>query len=197
MTNIVNRRTIVMATACLPFYACSGIGTDTAEWEEEIKLHDGQFIQLQRKAACKSSGFPNSNRGPNIYFSLEYTALQAFWKGQWNRWPVSFELFEGIPHLAAFIMDRESCAGKAPTEYAAEFYKFKNGQWKILSQSEYPTSQALMNLYINFWGRSHQEDPNGLVRWQSPHQGDDFNPDHPMTIDSYFKKYQNLLCKYI
>jgi hypothetical protein len=118
------------------------MGTDTAEWEEEVKLHDGQFVRLQRRAACKSSGFPNSNRGPNVYFSVRCAALNAFWKGQWNRWPFSFELFDGIPHLAAFIMDGEGCSGKAPVEYSAEFYKFQNGQWEIISQGEYPTSLA-------------------------------------------------------
>ena len=197
MTNKIDRRIFVKATACLPFSACSGIGTDTAEWTEEIKLHDGRFIQIHRKAACKSGGFPNSNRGENIYFSVDYADLRAYWKGQWNRWPVSFELFDGVPHLAAFIMDKESCAAKAPSDYSVEFYKFENEKWKILTQKEYPTSQALMNLYINFWGHEHKEDPSGLVRWRSFRHGDDFNPDHPMTIDSYFEKYQNLLCKYI
>ena len=54
-----------------------------------------------------------------------------------------------------------------------------------------------MNLYVNFWAYERKDDPKGLVRWKAPRHGDDFDPDHPFTIDEYFAKYRNLLCKHV
>lgn len=196
MKKYVNRRTFMAAGTVLPLCACDWLQTDTAKWTEEVKLHDGRLIQLKREAARKSGGFPSADRGEVIYYSIEYPDMRLSWKGEWSRQPISFDIFDNTVHLAAFVMDGPGCANKAPTDFAAEFYKFKNGQWESVPQSAYPTSEALMNLYINFWGHTRKDDAHGLIPWNSLRLGDDFSPDHTLTIDSFFAKYQNFLCKY-
>lgn len=195
MTRFFNRRSILVGGVALPLGACDWLETDTAQWTEEIKLHDGRFIRLERAAARKSGGFPSADRGELRYYSIKYPDAGLYWKGDWSRQPFSFEIFDNTAYLATFIVDRRlGCKNKLPTDFAAEFYRFRAGGWETLPQSAYPTSAALMNLYINFWGHTKKDDPHGLLRWKSPRSGDDFNPDKTLTINDFFVKYQNFLC---
>ena len=42
MTDLVNRRSVLMTGACLSLSACDKFGTDTARWVEEIDCTTGE-----------------------------------------------------------------------------------------------------------------------------------------------------------
>lgn len=165
---------------------CDGI--DVAEWTEEVKLHDGSVITVWRRARARSSGFPNAKRGGDIDFELKYEPLGVQWKGTWIRDPVSFELFDGVPHLALVIKDQESCARKAKTDYRVQFLRWNNGQWVDVPQTEFPIDKALVNLHAQYWGHSTKDDAKGLIRWDDKM----LYGNKTDTIKTYFERGQRL-----
>jgi hypothetical protein len=190
----MNRRSILILSVAAPT-ATFAAGIDTANWIEQVELHDGQMIDVSRTARRQDSGFPSYRRGPVIDYELSYG--QARWHGPWNRIPASFELFDGVPHLMVFIGDPVTCTKKQPEEYAALFFKFVNGSWVEVSQKELPTSRAFVNLVEDFWGHTSNEDPKGRLSWAQKAIVGDINASHPYTVDSFFAKYQNRLCRWV
>lgn len=162
-----------------------GQGIDVAEWTEEVKLHDGRIVVVWRKARARSSGFPNAKRGGDIDFEFKYEPMGVHWKSvNWSRDPFSFEIINGVPYLALYISDRESCQRKPRSDYAAQFLRWSDGQWMDVPQAEFPIDKALMNLSGNYWGHSTADDYRGLIRWEGkrlPGRPDD-------TIKSYFER---------
>lgn len=183
-------------TAAVPLSACGNDPVDTAEWTEEVKLHDGRSIQVSRKARAMHGGFPNSSRGRDLDFELTYEAMNIHWKGPWNRIPASFELFDGVPYLALFIADPASCAVKAPTDYAAQFLRRRDNQWIDVPQHDFPVELALLNLYQNYWGRSENDDARGLITWRHKAESDHFDADRPYTVRTYLERF-NDFCSHL
>jgi hypothetical protein len=182
----INRRRVALALAAMAALPACGDGIDVAEWIEEVKLHDGTVVTVWRRARARSSGFPNAKRGGDIDFELKYEPLGVKWKSDWTRDPVSFELFDGVPHLALAIKDRESCARKAKTDYAVQFLRWNNGQWVDVPQTEFPIDQALVNMHAQYWGHSTKDDAKGLIRW-----GDKMlRGNKTDTIKSYYERGQ-------
>jgi hypothetical protein len=193
----VKRRRLLALAAAVPLSACGGEGIDTAEWTEEVKLHDGRMIQVWRKARAMHGGFPNASRGRDLDFELKYEAMHVSWKGPWNRVPASFEMLDGVPHLVLFIADPASCVARPPTDYAAQFLRYQNDQWVEVPQGEFAVETALINLYQDYWGRSKEDDARGLVTWRQKAENDRFRPDRPYTIKSFFEEYTNRLCGHL
>lgn len=75
---------------------------DTAHWTEEVKLHDGKTIQIERTIRANHSGFPNANRGSDIDSELIYKPLNIHWSGKKSNNLVSFEIFNGSAYLTIF-----------------------------------------------------------------------------------------------
>jgi len=72
-------RIAIATTIAMLLAAC---GTDTIEWKEEVLLHDGRMIVVERKAKADSSGFPDANRGRFLEFELRWwasTPAQPAW----------------------------------------------------------------------------------------------------------------------
>lgn len=179
-------RRLFCCAICVALTTTGCDGIDVAEWTEEVKLHDGTVVTVWRRARARSSGFPNAKRGGDIDFELKYEPLGVQWKSDWTRDPVSFELFDGVPHLALVIKDRESCARKAKTDYRVQFLRWNNGQWVDVPQTEFPIDKALVNMHAEYWGHSTKDDAKGLIRW-----GDKMlRGNKTDTIKTYFERGQ-------
>ena len=155
---------------------CAGI--DTAQWTEEVKLHDGTMIKIKRKARRQSSGFPTAHRGPLIEQELLYKPLGIYWKnviaedGRLD--PLSFEVFDGFAYLTLSIESEELCNGKLPSDYSAQFLSWRNGEWKEVAATDFPFEKALINVYEGYWGRDSSEDAKELVKWEEKASKDGF-----------------------
>lgn len=171
--------------------------TDVAEWTEEVKLHDGQMVTVWRKATACKGGFPNAPRGRDIEFEFKVESMGLHWKGAWNRDPVSFEIFDGVPHLALYIGDRESCQKKSPMEYTVQFLRWVDGHWVDVPQTEFPVDRALMNLSGNYWGHTAKDDYKGLIHWDDKELIGGDSRKNPDTIKSYYERGQRFCREYL
>jgi len=180
--------------------AC-GKSIDVAEWTEEVKLHDGKMVTVWRKARAYSGGFPNSKRGRDIDFEFKYAPMNVEWKGTlsgtWIRDPVSFEIFDGVPHLVLYIGDKTSCSNRPKTDYTAQFLRWTNGQWVEVKQADFPVDKARMNLYARYWGHSTADDAKGLITWDRKAVRDGFYKSEPDTIKSYFESGQRFCSRFV
>jgi hypothetical protein len=110
---------VLASVAMLSLNAC-GKSIDTAEWTEEVKLSDGTMVTVWRKARAYSGGFPNAPRGAVIDFEFKYAPLDLHWSAKASqtsaREPVSFDIIDGVPHLALYVDDRDYCRERPPTQ---------------------------------------------------------------------------------
>lgn len=158
----------VFAALTLTGLAACGSSIDTAEWTEEVRLSDGSIVQVSRKERAYSHGFPNAKRGALVSWALEYPPQNARWendgKSSGRRDPISFDLFDGVPHLVALVADRTFCLSRPPDEYRVQVLRWRDGRWQEVPQSEAPLDRMLMNLAPAPWGRTSKDDYSGLIR---------------------------------
>ncbi|CAN7482513.1 hypothetical protein [Polaromonas sp. LjRoot131] len=161
---ILIARLAIAALATTLLAACSG--TDTIEWKEEVLLHDGRMIVIERKAKAASSGFPNANRGRDLEFELHYKQMDVHWKGIQPQ--STFEIFDGVAYLAVAGPDeREVCKDKPPSYIPRQILKYQGkGQWVEIDQADFPIDQANYTLYQRYWGNKPSEDAKGLITWK-------------------------------
>jgi hypothetical protein len=166
---------VACATALLT--AC---GTDTIEWKEEVLLHDGRMIVVERKAKAESSGFPNANRGRDLEFELHYEPMNVHWKGTEQQ--STFEIVDGVAYLVVSGGDeREICKGKPPDHIPQKFLKHQDGQWVEIDQVQFPMDEANFTLYLRYWGSEPSEDARGLITWKRKASRDGY----PTTTSQY------------
>lgn len=190
----MNRQSLLKLAAGVSVVGCTS-GVDKVKWVEQAKLHDGSMIDVSRTASRHSSGFPDSRRGQVIDYSVGFGS--ANWEGEWNRIPGSLEVFDGVPHLMVFIGDSYTCKQKSPEDYAALFFKYVAGKWEDVAQVNFPTSVALVNLIEDLWGQTAKDDPSGYLSWDEKPLRSNFNASHPYTIDSFFERSRNRICRWV
>jgi hypothetical protein len=178
------------ATLSSSFAAC-GRRYDEAIWTEEVKLHDGKMIQVWRRATRQPSGFPVAPRGRELEVELRYEPSNVHWKGDGTRQPLSFEIFDGVPHLVLFVRERKWCEGKPSEEIPAEFFAWKLDGWQQIPKSSIPLNTALANLYIRYWGHGPDDDAKGLITWPIKAKEDSFFPNAPNTVQRWYERTGN------
>ncbi len=145
--------------------------TDVAEWREDVRLHDGQIVQVWRRATACAGGFPSASRGRDLEFELRYEPMRIHWRGAASRQPVAFEIFDGVPYLVLYMMDRKSCNGQPPDRYVAQFLKWENGSWIEVPQADFRVEKALLNLHAGYWGHTAASDAKGLIGLDAKYTG--------------------------
>lgn len=140
----------------------SCIGTDEMRWKEQVWLHDGKFVLIDRYSTRAKSGFPNSRRGVILSQEIRYDPLGVLWSVDGSdEQPISFEIIDGAAYLAATApYSREKfCRGKPKGAYVAVFYRWTNGKKQRISQQETPVDRMGNNISgISQWGYSKKED---------------------------------------
>lgn len=186
----------LMSPVCLIVIAslASGCGKryDEAIWTEEVKLHDGQMIQVWRRVTRQPSGFPIAPRGRELEVELKYPALNIYWKGDGTSQPLSFELFDGVPHMVLYArVSREWCKDKPDDEPLAQFLVWKQGQWREVAKDSFPVDAALANLYIRYWGSRPEDDASGQITWKTKAIQDSFYADAPYNVRGWYRQTSN------
>lgn len=132
--------------------------SSTMEWKEEVKLHDGQVILVQRH--FNLGGYPTldaSERTPldeTISFTLPDSKKKILWKTEFNDRvaernslsPLLLGVVGGIPYLAT---SPAGCIaynkwGRPNPPYI--LFKYVNDAWQQISLQEFPTVLVHENL---------------------------------------------------
>lgn len=140
-------------TACT---AMPGIG-HTMSWKEEVRLHDGQVIVVER--FYNLGGYPaieSHNRSPldeTLTFTLPGSSKEIVWKSEFNNLPEPNSLgplllgvVDGIPYLAT---SPAGCIaynkwGRPNPPYV--LFKYVNGAWQRIPLEAFPAVLINSNL---------------------------------------------------
>ena len=181
--------------------ACSRI--DTARWTEEVQLHDGKMIVVERIARARPAGLLSETRGADIDFEIAYAPLGVHWKGTSPQ--DAMEVFDGVAYVVTSVgNERIFCKDKPGTALPLKVFKQRGKEWMEIDAATFPTNVALMNLYRSYWGNKPTGDAKGLITWDfksgrdSYALNEDRRPGAPLqrarTIEEFFHK-KNLTCR--
>lgn len=180
--NIVKRRIMWMfglasvLAACLTGLVGCGDGIDVIQWTEDVKMHDGKVVVLERRARAYKWGFPTAHRGAMIDQELWYRPMGIYWKstldGQFSGGPASFELFGGSAYLITIGQSREFCRGKSPATYVAQVWRWENTQWQVVPSASIPFELAVVNVGSSFFNAGSTDlDYRGHIKWDDKPPG--------------------------
>ena len=142
----------VAAATLIP--SCSGI--DTAEWKEEVQLHDGRVIVLEARATRGSSGFPTQHRGGPRSYELCYRPLKAYWKSPSPYPPRVFEIIGGKPYVVVPLDGCLLCFVHGFPSFSALVYRWEDGEWREAAPTELPAG-VTRNLLGRVWSARYRE----------------------------------------
>lgn len=164
---------------------------DEAVWSEEVKLHDGRMILVERRARRQPSGFPAAPRGRELDVELRYPEMNVVWRSDGTSQPLSFEVLNGVPYLVLVTRDPAHCAGKPDDALRAVFLVWNGKDWSELDGGSFPTQRALVNLYERYWGHGPDDDAKGLVTWQEKATRDGFSSSAPSSVRDWYARTGN------
>jgi hypothetical protein len=185
------RRFVSCAAGVVVLSAC-GSGIDTAEWTEDVKLHDGSVVVVWRKERARSDGFPNDRRGGYVDFEFTYKPMGIHWADKASsshvRNAVSFDVIDGVAYLVLYGSG-DVCIGRPGSDYSAEFLRWENGTWITMKQADFPIDKLHINLLISPWGRSSGEDAHGRIKLEKKLEKYFIDSDKPDSIHDWFRNF--------
>lgn len=166
----MDKRSILLLSASV-LASLSGCGPDVAKWKEEVLLHDGRIIVVERTAKAEPRGFLGAVRGRDLEFELKYEPLSIYWRGTPSQ--DAIEIFDGIPYLIVWPGNESNfCKEKPSTTLPIRVLKMQGKQWIDIDPNTFPVDQAHFNLYLDYWGRNQREDARGLITWEEKAERD-------------------------
>jgi hypothetical protein len=179
---------IFLLTSCIN-------SVDEMRWKEEVTLHDGTIIVVERSASSRSSGFPAASRGPVVKQEFHYSPMRLnFFISNTSEEPISFDIFEGRGYLITLRHGSEGfCRSKNPGTYVANFYRFDGNHVAPIDQKLVPIELMTKNLTDNYRGATSQSDP-AFISWRDQAERDNFEPNHPMPVTQLFEQNKFLRC---
>jgi hypothetical protein len=116
----------------------SQVRHDVARWTEDVELHDGRIIQLDRRATQQSSGFPLGHRGLAVSWELCYMPSKIYWKSGGRFIPFQFEMIRDIAYVKVPLRDCSMCKISGFPKDSFLYFVFRDGGWQRVDASEFP-----------------------------------------------------------
>ena len=145
----------------------TGCGPDVARWKEEVLLHDGRMIVVERMAKAAKGGI-TAPRGRDLEFEISYKPLGIYWHDTSGNQQTALEIFDGIPYLVLVYPGdpRIFCKDKPPGTLPIQVLKMQGKEWVAINTDSFPVDVANYNLYHGYWGNKASEDARGLITWK-------------------------------
>ncbi len=151
---------LVFMLLVVPISGCAG--NDHIRWTEEVKLSDGQVIQIQRHVELTESGFPVSRRGFDKYHEICYPPLGIHWKSRGGYKPDIFDIVDGKVYVHVPVTSEFECRQQGSPETGAIYFVWEDGRWQRITHEEFPAA-AEWNLLMSAKGGSTSTDARGLI----------------------------------
>ena len=144
---LISRRLVGTMLLSLSLLACSS--DHTTRWQEDVMLSDGRVITVVREevTCCGTLAEPG---GAARSYALDYAPLNLHWHNSWEYPLMSFDLIDGVPWIAAAIVNEKMCQGQAPTKLAATYFKWTGTAWREVPEEEFPLDKAKKNLLSGY-----------------------------------------------
>ena len=123
-------------------------------WEEEVKLHDGTVIVVDRSVKRDRFGGEAGFSGDVVSQKIKFSANgeQIVWKDDIT--PIIFDVVNSTYFVVAAPMLHDKCGEHGNPNPPFIFYKYEKGHWNSIRPSELPNGLQ-RNLLVNFWGPQH------------------------------------------
>jgi hypothetical protein len=137
----------------LLFPGVAGCAPTDIKWTEEVKLHDGNIIQVQRRTELSATGFPTQKRGLPRYHELCYAPMAVYWKSKPEYRPETFDIVKGKAYVRVPLRGCSSCMLHGYPETNSLYFVWDGKEWKRTQASGYPEP-----LRLNLLSASHADD---------------------------------------
>lgn len=138
--------------------ACAGLSGHSKRWKEEVQLHDGRVIVVERSFNLGDYSAPGSLERPaldeTLTFSLPGANKEIVWKTEFRNdvpepnslGPLLLDIVDGVPYLAT---SPAGCIaynkwGRPNPPYI--LFKYINDEWKRIPLEEFPPKLVQKNL---------------------------------------------------
>ncbi|SHN39940.1 hypothetical protein [Rhizobacter sp. OV335] len=160
----IRKQSLLILSVSLAGLVGCGKKIEEAKWSEEVRLHDGRMIVIERVARANPQPFLSEIPGADIDFEIHYAPLNIHWKGGQL---ASLEIFDGNAYVVtAEPGGVEFCKGKPTSTLPIKVWRQQAGEWVEVDAANFPTDVALWNLYLKYWGGNGVEDAKGLITWE-------------------------------
>jgi hypothetical protein len=140
-----------------------GAGAPTEHrWTEEVKLHDGKVVQLERRLELTSTGFPVQKRGRVVYHEFCCAPMHIHRKSRPEYRPESFDIFGDRAYVKVSLGDCTSCMLQGYPETGALYFEWGAGRWTRIEYKDFPV-QIRLNLLVTPIQANPQDDAHGLA----------------------------------
>ncbi|MGH9959245.1 MAG: hypothetical protein ACREBC_19335, partial [Pyrinomonadaceae bacterium] len=160
-------------TSIVSLNACGG--PDVAEWTEEVQLHDGKVITLERRSTRGSARVLMDHRPLVANWELCYRPMNVYWKSNDPFQPSHFEISNGEAYVKVPMRGCESCAVMGNPENSTLYFVLREDQWQHIRADQFP-DRRWQNLMMNrIWdARDKEGDIRGhftvTTKWErDPH----------------------------
>jgi hypothetical protein len=130
------------------------------EWSEDVKLSDGQIIQIKRKTELTKSGFPLHKRGVYKSHSYCYEPMQIQWTTYGGLKPDIFDIVDGKAYLHLPISGCFTCEKYNYPETNALYFTWEKDHWMRIDHEDFP-EQSEWNLLIDPISENPKKDAKG------------------------------------
>lgn len=151
LKQIFHRMTLGLVLAVVPLVG--GCAPTEIKWEEEVKLHDGKIIVLNRHEKLGLSGLPLANRGSRKYWHFCYAPMNIIWKSKPEYFPEVFDIVDGKAYVRVTISSCASCQLHDYPETSALYFVWEGNAWKKIDYKDFPAG-----LRFNMLGGTHYDD---------------------------------------
>jgi hypothetical protein len=160
ITEGICRTTFGFVLGILPILG--GCAPPELKWTEEVKLHDGKIIQLERRMELTASGFPAQTRGRPISHEFCYAPLGVYWRSKPEYRPELFDIVGGNAYAKVSLGDCASCKLQGYPESGALYFAWDSGRWRKIEPKDFP-AQLELNLLLSPEQANPKDDAHGLV----------------------------------
>lgn len=151
---------VVGVSALLLLTSC--MGADEMHWKEQVWMHDGQRILLERSSSRAKSGFPISRRGAILSQEIRYSPPEVVWRTKGDsEQPLSFEIIDGDAYLVTIApgLLEGFCSKNRHDDFSIVVYRWRKGGMQVVNQLDAPLDQMGRNLSgISHWGYQKSDD---------------------------------------
>lgn len=146
-----------------PTITLSACASNDLLWTEEVKLSDGQIIQVQRRTEISPhAGFPANRRGLYKSHEICYAPMNLRWKSAGEYPPDIFDIVDGKAYMHVPIYDCASCMFMGYPETDALYFIWEGEQWKRIKHEEFPSASE-WNLLLDSQATRKEDDVKGFL----------------------------------